>query len=96
MLNLGLKLARFMLDPFNEFKDRYIALNGGHTSFKSKKLDIHLQEARKHLCKAIQDILRLQLHIKSDFIQDCLNFYKNSELKELCHDCTSTIWGPVD
>ena len=84
MLNLGLKLARFLLNPFSDFKERYSALHGGQSSLKTKKLDIHLQQARAHLCKSIQDILRLQLHIKSDFIQDCLNFYKNRELKSLC------------
>jgi len=39
MVNLGLKLAHYVLDPCGGFKERYLKIHGGPTSFKGARLD---------------------------------------------------------
>jgi len=50
LLNLGLKLADYVLNPSKEFRTRYYELHGGINSSKGMMLGQRLKNFRKLVC----------------------------------------------
>ena len=61
MVNLALKLAHYVLDPCSSFKERYLRLHGGLTSYRGSKLKGQMRIMKKIVCGAVTDILINQL-----------------------------------
>ena len=63
---------------------------------KGKNLSTCLAVVNKLLCEAIKDIFVQKLNLRTDFMQNCLHFFKLQEAKNLCSDQTSIIWTQLD
>ena len=50
VLNLGLKLADYVLDPSKDFRAKYYQLNGGINSPKGMMLGQQIKNLRKSVC----------------------------------------------
>ena len=96
MLNLGLKLADYVLNPSKEFKTRYYELLGGINSSKGMMLGQRLKNFRKVVCQTLKHIFRSELHLNSKFMVQSMAFYRDSETKSLCNDQLSAIWSKPD
>ena len=96
LLNLGLKLADYVLSPNRDFRERYYQLHGGIMSPKGMLLGQQIKNLRKTVCQTMKHILRSDLHLNSDFMSKIFVFYRDSETKSLCNDQVSAIWCKPD
>ena len=96
LVNLGLKIADYCLKPTNQFRNKYYQLHGGIISPKGMSLGQQIKNLRTTVCTTLKHILRNSLHLKSDFMEQNMTFFKNSETKSLCNDQMSVIWNRIN
>lgn len=96
LVNLGLKLADYVLDPSKDFRGKYYQLHGGIMSQKGMMLGAQLKVLRMTVCDTLKDILRSEQHINSTFMTKCMTFFRDTETKNLCNDHISAVWSKPD
>ena len=79
LVNMGLKLGRFVLDPSYNFEKTYLKVHGGPNSTKGKELSRHVSTLRQTISDAVTKILHNDKHRNSKFVRKCLNLFKNKE-----------------
>ena len=96
LLNLGLKLADYVLSPHKDFREKYYELHGGIGSWVGMKLGQQIKTLRTLVCQTLKHIFRSEMHLNSEFMAKQLAFYRDVELKSLCNDTIAPIWSRPD
>lgn len=97
VLNLGLKLADYVLDPSKGFREKYYQVHGGINSPKGMMLGQQIKNMRKAVCLTLKDIFRSdQLHLNSEFMTKSMTFFRDQKTKSLCNDKIAAIWSQPD
>ena len=68
VLNLGLKLADYILDPSKGFREKYYQLHGGLLSQKGMMLGQQIKNMRTKVCQVLKHIFRSELHLNTEFM----------------------------
>jgi hypothetical protein len=92
LVNMGLKLGLFVLDPKNNFEWTYLQLHGGPASVKGKELRRHVETLRQTLSDAVSKILRNGKHRSGKFVNKCLDLFKTQS--DVLNDLSlSVVWA---